>query len=747
MQDLFIILQWWFVFFSIGIIFLPFTAQIFASFHDKGYIFSKIVGIAIISYLVFILSTIRIIPFSLLSTLSTIFILIALNIFILIRFRVLSQIQTSWKIILLEEILFFLALLFWAYIRAHEPSIHGLEKFMDFGFINSILRSEYLPPKDMWLAGETINYYYFGHFVTALLTRLSLLPSFITYNLMIATLFACTFSCSFSIALNLVKDLQLSKKIIFTGILSGFLVSLAGNLHTIYAFFLPYKGENPVPFWTLKFSLWTWKNGVLTFTFPNNYWYANATRFIPFTIHEFPLYSFVVSDLHGHVIDIPFVLLTIALLYSLFKSKKISTPFVLFLSLLIAIMYMTNAWDGIIYFLLAALVILCVNTKLLHKPALGRGIKHNLSSIMFNKSYILHNTYYIILVFAGFIIFSLPFSIHFKPFVSGIGVICAPDFLTRLQKVGPFLFEPNHCQRSPFYQLIILYGFFYFFVILFILSIIRKKITLLKQDFFVLLVIFLSTVLIIIPEFIYVKDIYPAHYRANTMFKLVYQSFIMLSLSSAYIIKRVGDITRKIIFLPFVIVLCTFILIYPYFAIESYYSIIPSGYSFCQNISYPNCVLKGITDYVKADSINYKGLDGTAWLKGQYPSDYEAILWINTHISGQPVLLEAQGDSYTDYARISANTGLPTVLGWTVHEWLWRGTYDIPAPRIDEVKTIYESTDIKKTVSLLKKYHVSYVYIGELEMQKYPMLYEEKFKSIGKVIYRNQKVKLYKLKV
>ena len=48
---------------------------------------------------------------------------------------------------------------------------------------------------------------------------------------------------------------------------------------------------------------------------PSTYWYPNATRFIPKTIHEFPSYSYVVADLHGHVYDIPFVLLSISILF------------------------------------------------------------------------------------------------------------------------------------------------------------------------------------------------------------------------------------------------------------------------------------------------------------------------------------------------------------------------------------------------------------------------------------------------
>ena len=51
-------------------------------------------------------------------------------------------------------------------------------------------------------------------------------------------------------------------------------------------------------------------------------------------------------------------------------------------------------------------------------------------------------------------------------------------------------------------------------------------------------------------------------------------------------------------------------------------------------------------------------------------------------IEGQPVVLEANGDSYSDYERVSAMTGLPTVLGWYVHEWLWRGDpADLKCPR------------------------------------------------------------------
>ena len=251
-----------------------------------------------------------------------------------------------------------------------------------------------------------------------------------------------------------------------------------------------------------------------------------------------------------------------------------------------------------------------------------------------------------------------------------------------------------------------------------------------SSDVFILILIFFSTLLIIIPEFIYAKDIYPAHYRANTMFKLVYQSFIMLSISSGYIIFRIvlsikyyvlsKNSTKKILATCYLLLTTTFVflvLIYPYFATTSYYGNLQT----------------------------YYGLDGTAYLKKLYPTDYEAIAWINKNIKGQPVILEAQGDSYTDYGRIATHTGLPTILGWAVHEWLWRGTYDIPSPRIAEVKTLYETNDFIAEKKLIDKYTISLIFIGDLERQKYPLLNEEKFKSLGKIIYQNSQTKIYKI--
>lgn len=704
--DIAYVLKWYFVLFVFGLSFLPLTLRIFSNFKDRGYIFSKIISLSIISYIVFILGISHILKFNFFSVAAVLFLCFFINYYLLRSHDAFSVFRNKIKVFLLEEFIFFIALFFWAFIRNGFPEIHGLEKFMDFGFLNSILRSDYFPPKDIWYTPASINYYYFGHLMTAVLTKASFIPSFISYNLMVSALFALTFTTSISIGMNIFDSKRFSLRSSISGILTGIFVTFGGNLTTIYAFFKAYTpADNPVPFWQLPF---------LPLNFPNGFWYPNATRFIPFTIHEFPIYSFVVSDLHGHVLDIPFVLLIIAILFSLFlkselkiKNLKLEIPLI---SFLLAVMYMTNAWDGFIYLLL----ILLIFTFFYIYQHWGKW------ALLSKNMYVLIKNF--LFVCFGFIAFSIPFSFSFKPFVSGIGIICAPTFLTNLEKIGPFLFEANHCQRSPIWQLLILYGFFYFFVISFLVLLrVKKNYKFSRSDAFILILITFSSLLLLIPEFIYIKDIYPLHYRANTMFKLSYEAFITLSICCSYIlIKIISEIKNKIILSLFFLLSLFFVclnLIYPFFAINSYY----------RNLN------------------NQQGLDGIKYLSILYPDDYKLVNWINNNINGQPVVLEASGDSYTDYARISANTGLPTVIGWSVHEWLWRGSYSLVAPRIEDVKTLYTTKDINLIKILLKKYNISYVVISSLERERYANLNEANFKKLAKIIYKNGSASLYKI--
>ena len=117
-------------------------------------------------------------------------------------------------------------------------------------------------------------------------------------------------------------------------------------------------------------------------------------------------------------------------------------------------------------------------------------------------------------------------------------------------------------------------------------------------------------------------------------------------------------------------------------------------------------------------------------------------------MKGAPVVLEANGDSYSGYERVSAMTGLPTVLGWYVHEWLWRDdTADLNEKSAD-IESIYTSLDEEYVKELLEEYDVSYIFVGSKEREKYgDALNEEVLNSLGEVVFQDEVYSTYILKI
>jgi uncharacterized membrane protein len=679
---------------------LPIGATIFSKFKDKGYPFFRIITIGVVGYVLFLLSSLKVLSFTQLSVVSLLFLWLFVNYVIKKKLKPeLPRIKT----ILIYEFWFVVLLALWTYLKGIDPTIRSLEKYMDFGFINSILNSQFLPPQDPWFASTqnnffSVNYYYFGHFITAFIIKLNSISPSVSYNLMLTTIFASSMTMTFSLGYNIyiylvntfahAKSKLLWFKPVLAGVLSAILTNLGGNLHTIYLFTKGYHAEQPIPFWKIlsSFNL-------------KDYWYPNATRFIPFTIHEFPSYSYVVSDLHGHVLDIIFVLTLIAcFLVFIVNQNKITDRTILILtSLFLSITYMTNSTDFLIYGSLFFFILV---------------IKYeNVSKILF--------TYALTILSALFL--TLPFSVNFKPFASSLGLNCAPDFLTSSNKLGPFVFESGKCQTSPFWMLFILWGFFWLNFIAFLVFIFfqKKKFPNTKHKiFYFIFFLFVESVLLtLFAEFFYFKDIYPAHFRANTMFKLGYQAFIMMSILSGVVItfviashKRIN--IKRLFYSLLVFPSLFFILLYPFLSVPSYFN----G--------------------------SFKTLDGSAWIKNSYPDISEIIRIINGKKQSDEkafTILEAHGNSYTDYNLISAHTGIATVIGWPVHEWLWRGTIDLVNKRAEEVRFVYESpkSELKKIKTILNKYNIRYIVISNLEKDKYASLKINKFYKIGKPIYQN----------
>lgn len=673
-NDILYILKWWFFIISIGVVFFPLTWLIFKKFFGLGYALSKVLGVLILSYFTFFLSIFSIAGFSLANLYLYILIFIIINSYIFYKNKeeIVNDIKNNLFRIILQEVLFAIGLFLWSYVRAHQPEIRGLEKFMDYGFINSALRSEFLPPTDMWAAGYPINYYWFGHFVTAVLTKLSHIPSEITYNLMLATIMGFVLSSAFVISSSLFENISKIGKIRFVylaGIISAIILTFAGNFHT--------------PFYILK-------NGSA------NYWYPDATRFIGYnpdtndkTIHEFPMYSFVVADLHGHLLNLPFVLLFLAFAFKIVSEKKKNSFKLTNLILpgfLLGIMFMTSTWDFGNYLLTLGFILLFSSLK-------DKNFKF-LDTVWETAKSLLY-------IIAIGVVVALPFIIHFESIAEGIK------------------FVHSH---SPLWQLAILWGFPGVLTVAFIYTVKKLGKNISSSDIFILALLASSWTLIILPEIIYLKDIYAAtHYRANTMFKLTYQAFVMSYLAGGYIIVRQITLqkftyVKRFLAIFWVVVLYS-ILAYAQISTNSYYG----------NLK------------------NYQGLDGIRWMENQYPNEYNTILWLRANAEKNAVILEAPGDSYTDFNVISSYTGIPTVSGWYVHEWLWRGTPDFPQARVTDITNIYQSEDAAFVKDLLKKYKVNYVIVGSFERQKYPQLVEEKFNQIATPAFISGMTTVYKI--
>jgi len=461
---------WWLTIFSLGCLSLPLVFFTFKKFWDRGYIFSKIVSLTLLTYVTFVLGVFKFLPFTNPSIFAVIFFVILANIYYLSRadnflaFK--KTIQKNYPAFIIEELFFLIILTLWSYIRGFAPNIEGLEKFMDWGFVNSALRTQFMPPIDMWFAGQSINYYYFGHLIFALITKISNISSAITYNLSIATVCALTFVSGFSISSNLIfsyiKKINF-RQIILPALLSAFLLTFGGNLHAVYKIGKINIRNND------RLLL----NSTAITQAAQSYWYPDATRFIGSdpvtedkTIHEFPLYSFVVADLHGHMNDIPLVLFFVAFLFASFM--LVSKSFIiwrLFLpsALILSIAFMTNAWDFAVYGLFFALSSLFINLKK-HRP------KTALTKTLING----------LLVVLFWYLFTLPFSLNFQPMTDGLRLSDA---------------------RSPFYQLFILHGGFWLINAPIVYIFIRlKKSKINPSDIFVLALVVTATLLIIFPE-------------------------------------------------------------------------------------------------------------------------------------------------------------------------------------------------------------------------------------------------------
>ena len=714
---------WYLLALVLGAAAMPLTGRLFRRFQDRGWMFSKVTAIAVSGFLTWFLVAVKIIKFTTMTCIVVTLVCAAVSLILYCReqkagFECIPFAHLD--LVYAEELLFFAAFLLWTYFAGFHPAAYGTEKFMDYGFMEAMMRSKTLPATDLWYSQGKINYYYGGQYFAVFLTKLSGAKVELTYNLMRTFVAGLAFAMPFSLVHQMVTD-RLGKtgsrwkKTLpsVTGILAGISVSIAGNMHyVVYGQIIPFiqklKGEEV-----------------------SSYWFPDATRYIGFnpdvedkTIHEFPCYSFVLGDLHAHVVDIMFVLLLLGLLYAWMKKvrttelsgesmsrrkfwkKQLLMPQLLAAGALLGMFHWTNYWDFVIYFVVtcgAALFMNIIGQKGRSKWVLGVTAAQAAE----------------VLILATVII--LPFTLQFDTSNMVQGIALAKH-------------------HSLPHQLLVLWGLPGILTILFVVSLLIEKLRGAEQkslyhlltsirlpDLFAVLMGLCAIGLVLIPELVYVRDIYEnRNARANTMFKLTYQAYIMFGMTMIYAIFRLLVIGKnKILKVLAFIGLFFFVWTCGYFG--------NSVHSWFGEVWKPS---------------QYKGLNATAFLETDFPEDVNGIRWLKENISDAPVVLEANGDSYSEYERVSAMTGLPTIMGWYVHEWLWRGNLSDLNAKIEEIQEIYTSTDEARVKELLEEYNVSYIFVGSCERNKYGAdMNNDLLKSLGEVVFQDSEYPTYIVKI
>ena len=192
------------------------------------------------------------------------------------------------------EVLFAVTFGLGALLASFAPDVWNTEKPMDMAFITALNASDQFPPHDPWMSGETLNYYYLGHLVLAWpIQLLGMRPDsgyLLAWGLLLGLTATAVYTFSgtlWAAARETFGERAPRGGPVFAGLVSAALVAILGNLAGVRTWL---RATDP----------------------PGDYDWFEPSRVIPDTINEFPSFSFLLGDLHAHVLALPFTVLALA---------------------------------------------------------------------------------------------------------------------------------------------------------------------------------------------------------------------------------------------------------------------------------------------------------------------------------------------------------------------------------------------------------------------------------------------------
>ena len=532
--------------------------------------------------------------------------------------------------------------------------------------------------------------------------------------------------------------------------------------------------------------------------FPDSYfWWWRSSRIIDtvvegvsldYTITEVPFFSLLLGDLHAHVNSLPFIVLNLALILSLFLSREdidlgrlLSRPWEgIAIGLLLGGLAFINIWD---FPVMAALLIVAVAVKAVNRngvnvqalvPALGWlvpvlavaviaylpyyvDLSSQASGILPVKDAMSTRPIHFLMIWGlplavvgGFMIkqtLETPGLTSRNPGLLGtvIAIAILPFVLWVATKlaVSPFdggvgtAFEDIIVRFARLIPAMVIVGAALYTLVLRTLNRSSPAVT------YLLALTALAFYLLMGSELFYLSDLFGT--RMNTVFKVYYQAWILLGVVSAvglyYVWRRSaaseegpGDATRDttaVVAKPIVPAQVGRLLKLGWFCIVA--ALILGA------LYFPVASARDV--YVRGGG---NSLDGLDYLQAFSPDEYAAVLWLRDE-APRGRIVEAVGNSYTEFGRVSAATGLATLVNWPGHQRQWRGHLDVFGERERLVEEIYTSGDAVRVRQLLDAYDIRYVYAGPRERSKYGPLQLDEFDSFLKPVREWGGVVIYEI--
>ncbi len=761
----------------IGLAAFPLAHFLFPRLADRGYSLSKPLGIVLVAYLSWGLSQARVLP----STGATIAVLVLALVCLSgwcawrQRRELLDFASRERVSIIAAEALFLGVFAAWAIFRSFDPSIDHTEQPMDLMFLNASMRTETGTPEDLWLSGQPVSYYYFGYWTMGALAQLAGVTSAVAYNLAMALVPALAALGVAGVAYNLVRaESGRLPAALAGGGVAALLVVFAGNLAGVFEF-MHANAVGSERFWNwiaIDGLGWPIESTTQSWRPEENWWWFRATRVIntftetgggiDYTIQEFPFFSFMLGDLHPHVMSLPLVALFLGAALNfyltpypgLFWNHWRSALEILVLGLLLGALAFTNTWDLPVFWALIA----CA--ALLRAYAFGLGL---------SWPAVLSAGVTALVVLALALLLFLPYYLTFRAGVGGIGAVSwassRPVHLLAiwaplLAGVAPMvavLFWRTTLTTdwvrmtvaalvaglAPFVVWAALYladdgglggvaGRFIHVLPFAALTgmAVYSALWLARENgggaaAFAMLAAAFGMLLIMGPELLYVDDSFgPPSERMNTVFKLYYQAWIILATVSGFAIyfwaslraaQRPGRRALTTLWA------CVFA-----------------------------ALLLGALYYAPAAAASKAGppggqrtLDGLAYLRLGSPAEFEAIEYLREN-AGDSVMLEAVGE-WHDAGLISRGAGVPTPLNWPGHQAQWRGASPLISERDIDVELAYRTLDASVARGILDKYGADLVYFGSRERNKYGEEGFAKFAEFMDVAFSQGGVSIYRL--